>query len=231
MAKTIGQLTQTTTIASGDEFVIEQSGLTKRVAASVVRGGLVNADIDAAAAIVSTKLSTATQESLVPAGAIMPFARSTAPSGWLACDGAEVAIATYGTLATAIYVGDGDNADADLVYGFKTNGSGTRSTTGTHIKLPDLRGEFIRGWDNSRGIDSSRKNASYQDDAFQGHRHSVSHNAATSSGANGAGASPLLIAPATITIGDPTTDTTNGTPRTAAETRPRNVTALYCIKF
>jgi hypothetical protein len=57
MAKTIGQLTQTTTIASGDEFVIEQTGLTKRVAASVVRGGLVNADIDAAAAIASSKLA------------------------------------------------------------------------------------------------------------------------------------------------------------------------------
>jgi hypothetical protein len=57
MAKTIGQLTQATTIASGDEFVIEQSGLTKRVAASVVRGGLVNADIDAAAAIAGSKLA------------------------------------------------------------------------------------------------------------------------------------------------------------------------------
>ena len=58
MAKTIGQLTQATTLASGDEFVIEQSGLTKRVAASVVRGGLVNADIDAAAAIALSKLAT-----------------------------------------------------------------------------------------------------------------------------------------------------------------------------
>jgi hypothetical protein len=57
MAKTIGQLTQATTIASGDEFVIEQSGLTKRVAASVVRGGLINADIDAAAAIAFSKLA------------------------------------------------------------------------------------------------------------------------------------------------------------------------------
>jgi hypothetical protein len=57
MAKTIGQLTQATTLAFGDEFVIEQSGLTKRVAASVVRGGLVNADIDAAAAIAFSKLA------------------------------------------------------------------------------------------------------------------------------------------------------------------------------
>ena len=60
MAKTIGQLTQATTLASGDEFVIEQSGLTKRVAASVVRGGLVNADVDAAAAIAFSKLANIT---------------------------------------------------------------------------------------------------------------------------------------------------------------------------
>ncbi|NBW16801.1 MAG: hypothetical protein EBR82_53375 [Caulobacteraceae bacterium] len=60
MAKTIGQLTQATTLSNADEFVIEQSGLTKRVAASVVRGGLVNADIDAAAAIAHTKLANIT---------------------------------------------------------------------------------------------------------------------------------------------------------------------------
>ncbi len=57
MAKTIGQLTQATTIGNSDELVIEQSGLTKRVAASVVRGGLVNADIDNAAAIAFSKLA------------------------------------------------------------------------------------------------------------------------------------------------------------------------------
>jgi hypothetical protein len=57
MAKTIGQLTQATTLDPGDEFVIEQSGLTKRVAASVVRGGLINSDIDAAAAIAFSKLA------------------------------------------------------------------------------------------------------------------------------------------------------------------------------
>ena len=57
MAKTIGQLTQATTLAGGDDFIIEQSGLTKRVAASVVRGGLIDANIDAAAAIAFSKLA------------------------------------------------------------------------------------------------------------------------------------------------------------------------------
>jgi hypothetical protein len=57
MAKTIGQLTAVATFnPSTDEFVIEQSGQTFKVAASVVRGGLVNANIDAAAAIEGTKI-------------------------------------------------------------------------------------------------------------------------------------------------------------------------------
>ena len=56
MAKTIGQLTSATTIANGDLFVIEQSRQTFKIAASVVRGGLVDADVDAAAAIVYSKL-------------------------------------------------------------------------------------------------------------------------------------------------------------------------------
>lgn len=60
MAKTIGQLTQATTLAPGDEFPIEQSGVTKRVAASVVRGGLTDSNIDAAAAIAHTKLANIT---------------------------------------------------------------------------------------------------------------------------------------------------------------------------
>ena len=56
MAKTIGQLNPATTIANGDLFVIEQSSQTFKIAASVVRGGLVDADVDAAAAIVYSKL-------------------------------------------------------------------------------------------------------------------------------------------------------------------------------
>lgn len=55
--KTIGQLTQATTINNADEFAIEQSGVTKRVAASVVRGDIVNANIKSDAAIAYSKLA------------------------------------------------------------------------------------------------------------------------------------------------------------------------------
>lgn len=55
--KTIGQLTQATTINNVDEFAIEQSGVTKRVAASVVRGDIVDANIKSDAAIAGSKLA------------------------------------------------------------------------------------------------------------------------------------------------------------------------------
>jgi phage-related tail fiber protein len=71
-------------------------------------------------------------------GAIMPFSFSLAPDGWLECNGSEVSRTTYANLFSKIGtnygVGDGVNT----------------------FNIPDLRGEFIRGWDNGRGVDSNR---------------------------------------------------------------------------
>ena len=168
-------------------------------------------------------------------GEIKVWTLSSVPSGYLECNGAEVAISSYGNLSTAIYVGDGNNADTDLVFGYKTDGSGTRSTSGTHIKLPDLRGEFIRGWDNSRGIDGSRKLGSYQADAFQGHYHNVrqQNQAASNSHTNNNAVSSSFSGVANNNGNNAAaivSDGSSGTPRTASETRPRNISLMYIIK-
>lgn len=81
---------------------------------------------------------------LTPAGAIMTFAMSAAPSGWLYCDGRPVSRTGYSRLFAAIGT---------------TYGAGDGSNT---FNLPDLRGEFIRGWDDGRGIDSGRTFGSTQ---------------------------------------------------------------------
>lgn len=148
----------------------------------------------------------------VPAGAKMYFAMSTAPSGWLKQNGAAVSRTTYATLFAAIGT---------------TYGAGDGSTT---FNLPDGRGEFERGWDDGRGIDSGRAFGSAQTDAMQGHIHSVTavrYNVGdpyTLSGGSGWNQGA-------INSGGPTSDGTNGTPRTAAETRPRNIAGLACIKY
>jgi microcystin-dependent protein len=153
----------------------------------------------------------------VPAGAVMAFAMNSAPSGWLAADGTAVSRSTYARLFAAVGT---------------THGVGNGSTT---FNLPDLRGIFVRGSGSQTisGITYNKTFAAKEGDALQGHRHSVSHNTITSTppaGATYAGPGPGVLASGSVSVLDPTTDGTNGTPRTASETRPANIAMLYCIK-
>lgn len=100
--------------------------------------------------------SKAEVDAKVPPGAVMHFARTTAPSGWLKCNGAAISRTTYDALFAAIGT---------------TFGAGDGFTT---FNLPDLRGEFIRGWDDGRGVDGGRAMGSRQAGAIQSHSHTGS---------------------------------------------------------
>lgn len=100
----------------------------------------------------SGKLSVV-QENLT--GAVCAFARTTPPPGWLKANGAAVSRTTYAALFAAIGT---------------TFGAGDGSTT---FNLPDLRGEFVRGWDNGRGIDSGRAFGTQQTDDLKSHTHTA----------------------------------------------------------
>jgi microcystin-dependent protein len=93
--------------------------------------------------------------SFLPAGAIQLFAMGTVPSGWLECNGAAVSRTTYANLFAAIG---------------ETYGAGNGTTT---FNLPDLRGQFVRGWDNGRGVDPGRAVGSQQNSANQAHTHTA----------------------------------------------------------
>jgi microcystin-dependent protein len=86
-------------------------------------------------------------------GEIATFAMSTAPTGWLECDGALISRTLYPALFTAIGT---------------TYGAGDGSTT---FGKPDFRGEFLRGWDDGRGVDSGRTIGSAQAQALISHTH------------------------------------------------------------
>lgn len=93
----------------------------------------------------------------------------------------------------------------------------------TGLYTPNLTGQFLRSWGPGQTVDSSRVAGSVQEDAFQGHRHGWSGAAAITSNqitANGGASSGS--ARQFATIGDPIAGT-NGTPRTANETRPVNI--------
>lgn len=89
----------------------------------------------------------------LPAGAIQLFAMSAVPSGWLECNGAAVSRTTYANLFAAIGT---------------TYGAGNGTTT---FNLPDLRGMFVRGWDNGRSLDPGRALGSQQAAANNPHTH------------------------------------------------------------
>ncbi|HBB8373489.1 TPA: tail fiber protein [Escherichia coli] len=77
--------------------------------------------------------------SALPVGVPVPWPSATPPTGWLKCNGAPFSAEEYPELSK--------------VY--------------PTLKLPDLRGEFIRGWDDGRGVDSGRSLLAAQSDAMQ----------------------------------------------------------------
>ena len=91
--------------------------------------------------------------SSVLSGTIFYTANSTVPAGYLLCNGALISTTTYSALFSAI--------------GYTYGGSGAT------FKLPDLRGEFIRGIDASRGVDIGRTLGSFQDHLVVSHNHSI----------------------------------------------------------
>ncbi|EBA7503285.1 tail fiber protein [Salmonella enterica] len=81
--------------------------------------------------------------SALPVGVPVPWPSATPPTGWLKCNGAAFTAAQYPALAQAYPA----------------------------LRLPDLRGEFIRGWDDGRGVNAGRTLLSAEADMNQSHRH------------------------------------------------------------
>ncbi|WP_249359176.1 phage tail protein [Cupriavidus sp. 2SB] len=149
-------------------------------------------------------------------GTVAFHAKNTPPSGWLKANGGAVSRTTYADLFAEIGT---------------TFGAGDGSTT---FNVPELRGEFLRGWDDSRGIDASRAFASAQGFATEVHRHwrNVSHSAEygytdrTNNAEDAQGRSGVRTYDS---LGSQTDNQSTGT--SATETRPRNIALLAIIKF
>lgn len=157
-------------------------------------------------------------------GQVCFFALNTAPTGFLKCNGAEISRTTY--------------ADLFAVIG-TTFGAGNGTTT---FALPDLRGEFIRGWDDGKGTDSGRTFGSSQGDAIRnitGSLNQVGNQPAATFGSTSIGA--LFSSNRANAGGAGGGGTSNNAGRvnfdaslvvpTAQENRPINVALLACIKF
>lgn len=104
----------------------------------------------------SLSWATPASASATPSGAVMAFAMNSPPTGWLKCNGAAVSRATYSDLFTAIGT---------------TFGVGDGSTT---FNVPDLRGEWVRGWADDRAVDTGRVFGSAQSEMIGPHNHGAS---------------------------------------------------------
>lgn len=140
------------------------------------------------------------QQSL-PIGSVLSYTSSTVPSGFLECDGSAISRTTYASLFAIVGT---------------TWGIGDGSTT---FNIPDLRGEFVRGWDNGRGVDSGRAFASSQADDFASHRHGIQQGAGTT-GSLG------LLSNDSLGFRPEACDFEGGD-----ETRPKNIAMMYIIKY
>ncbi|EPK4332550.1 phage tail protein [Escherichia coli] len=130
--------------------------------------------------------------SALPVGVPVPWPSVTPPTGWLKCNGAAFSSEKYPNLAKA----------------YPTN------------KLPDLRGEFIRGWDDGRGIDSGRTLLSAQDGSIEAHGHDYNgaiYNSSGPSWANTTDAGHRAYSGFTSSYG-------------GSETRPRNIAFNYIVR-
>jgi len=154
-------------------------------------------------------------------GQVCFFGMTTVPEGFLKANGAAVSRTTYSELFAAIGT---------------TYGSGDGSTT---FNLPDLRGEFVRGWDDGRGVDSGRGFGSAQGDAIRNITGAVE--TAHSLGLYSTSGYSGSFAPNNVlrgSIGGESGsfrtgfnfDASRQVP-TASEVRPRNVALLACIKY
>ncbi len=156
----------------------------------------------------------------VPSGQISMYGGSSAPSGYLLCDGSAVSRTTYAALFTAIST---------------TFGVGDGSTT---FNVPDIRGIFVRGagthgtLTNANGTAFSGTLGTQQNDKMQGHAHSGNFPQVNGSHVNDAGTGTLYGTGSTnsASIGNPSADGANGTPRTGTETNPANISLTYIIK-
>lgn len=102
---------------------------------------------------------------ILPVGCILIFSSEKVPKGFLPCDGSELSKKSYPELYALI--------------------KGTWGETKDSFYLPDLQGQFLRGWDKDGNIDPDRVFGSEQGDTLQGHSHGIQYDKTISTHSDG----------------------------------------------
>lgn len=160
----------------------------------------------------------------VPVGSTIWINGITAPPGFVKENGALLSRASFPGLYA--FAAASNNIVSEVGWAAGQSGSFSTGDLATTFRVPDSRGEFIRAWDNARGVDSGRNIGSNQADALRDHTHNYSAPTATNTGAVVNGSASLAF-----WTGGPVANTSTGANIGAAETRPRSIPKLACIKY
>jgi phage-related tail fiber protein len=158
----------------------------------------------------------------VPVGSVMVFPSTAPPDGYAVLAGSLLSRTTYPALWA--YANASGNIVSEASWAASNNGAFSAGDLSTTFRIPDLRGEFIRGFDGGRGADTGRTIGTQQADSLKDHTHTYS-SPGNPVGLQGGGTYPSAnIGAAGASTGSPSTGA-------ASETRPRNIALLACIKF
>ena len=154
----------------------------------------------------------------VPIGTVHWYAISAAPTGYLECNGDIVTVTDYDDLFQVIGTTYNDGLSTQYY---------NSSDVLTGFRIPDLRGEFIRGWDDGRGVDTGRTFASSQSASFLYTHVGINSDSNLAIGGQQFDDIGTFTSPTYGLLGTPTSTPVTG-PKFAM--RPRNVALLPCIK-
>lgn len=174
--------------------------------------------LDGAGKIPAYDGSQLTNVDVLPVGAVLWTPSSVALAGMLLLNGQLVSRATFARLWT--FANGSGNITDEATFTASQWGSFSTGDLATTFRLPDTRGEFMRGWDNGRGVDTARLIGSSQADLFKSHTHTSNAASTTSIVVNNGAGVPVAQG------GTATINATGG-----SETRPRNVAMNCCIKY
>ena len=188
--------------------------------------------------LASTTLASIVSNYSNPVGTVIWYAGSTAPAGYLKANGDSIANGSGTTQSIT--------ADFSALY----------AVVGAN--LPDLRGEFVRGFDDGKGTDNGRGIRTGQAEAYKEHTHSASADTTSNLSGTAAKISETWNTNGTVSgifskgTGEYSGNTPSGvdsndtgsltvnanhshtvtvTAAGGTETRPRNIALLACIKY
>lgn len=201
------------------------------VATFDVGGGANNiVQLDGNAKIPAYDGSQITGIDVLPVGTTILVASLTAPAGTVKENGALLSRATYPRLWA--FAQASSNIVTEAGWGSASNGAFSTGDLSTTFRIPDARGEFLRMFDSGRGVDGSRGINVWQADSLATHTHNLNAGApfyvgSTDGTSQGGSTNPHTPQGATLIAAT----TSNPSTGTAAETRPRNISKLACIKY